>query len=88
MKAKEMGLTALALVLLAYWELMIGEIPLGLLSISYAEHQVSFCAVLTLKLLFASFLISRAILLHQGQHTQQKNLVKSSTSNYNHMNLK
>lgn len=88
MKAKEMGLTALALVLLAYWELMIGEIPLGLFSIRYVEHQLTFCTVLTLKLLFASFLISRAILLHQGQHGQQENHAKSSTSDFNPMNFK
>lgn len=82
MKSKEMSLTALALVLLAYWELMIGEIPLGLFAIRYAEHQVTFCSVLTLKLLLASFLFSRALLLHHRAHHAPQTPAKSDMTHH------
>lgn len=64
MTAKEKGLTGLAIVLLAFWELMISEIPLGLFSIRQEEHVVTFDAILLGEILLASILISRAILQH------------------------
>jgi len=64
MTAKEMGLTGLAVVLLAFWELTISEIPLGLFSIRQDEHVVIFDAILLGELLLASILISRTLLQH------------------------
>lgn len=87
MKIKEMSLTALALVLLAYWELMIGEIPLGLVAIRYDDHAFTFCTVLTLKLLLAAFLFSRALLLHQHSLSINKSSEKSTSSPHHPMNL-
>jgi len=87
MKSKEMSLTGLALVLLAYWELMIGEIPLGLFAIRYEDHAFTFCTVLTLKLLLAAFLISRAMLLHEHSLSIDKSNEKSSSSPHHPMNL-
>jgi len=62
MTAKERGLTGLALALLAYWELTIGEIPLGLFAIRYHEHPAAFTILLGLELLLASVWLSRALL--------------------------
>jgi len=62
MHAKEMGLTGLALSLLAGWEISIGEIPLGLFSISYSGHSTLFATVITIKLLVSATLLTRSLL--------------------------
>ncbi len=58
MQAKEMILTGVSLSLLAYWELGIGEIPLGLFSISHSTHTLLFSSIILLKLLISAVLIS------------------------------
>lgn len=64
MTTKEIGLTGLALSLLAFWELSIGEIPLGLYAISHADKPLIFGTIILLKLLLASILISRSLMKH------------------------
>ncbi len=58
MHAKEMILTGLSLSILVYWELVIGEIPLGLFSISQADHPMLFSTLILFKLLVSAVLIS------------------------------
>ena len=58
MQAKEMILTGVSLSLLAYWELGIGEIPLGLFSISHGTHALLFSSIILLKLLISAVLIT------------------------------
>jgi hypothetical protein len=61
MRASEMILTGLALTLLACWEVGIGEIPLGLLSIDHAGKTSLFSAIIVFKLLLAALLFSRSL---------------------------
>ncbi len=58
MQAREKILTGLALSLLAYWEMGIGEIPLGLFSISHTDQSLLFPSLILLKLLVSATLIS------------------------------
>lgn len=68
MHGKEMTLTGLALSLLAYWELSIGAIPLGLFNISHAEQRLLFSGIIVVKLLLSTFLLSRGVLRLAGEH--------------------
>jgi hypothetical protein len=70
MRAKEMALTGLALSLLACWEVSIGEIPLGLFSISHAGQTSLFDSLIVLKLLVSALLISRSLLHPEHAHTR------------------
>lgn len=58
MHAKEMILTGASLSVLAYWELGIGEIPLGLISISHSSATALFSSIIVLKLLVSAVLIT------------------------------
>lgn len=58
MYAKEMILTGVSLSLLVYWELAIGEIPLGLFSISHVDQAMLFSGIILIKLLLSAVLIS------------------------------
>jgi hypothetical protein len=62
MRASEMILTGLALSLLAFWEVAIGEIPLGLFSIDHAGERSLFSAIIVFKLLLSALLFSRSLL--------------------------
>jgi hypothetical protein len=62
-----MILTGLALTLLAFWEVAIGEIPLGLLSVDHADQRSLFSAIIVCKLLLAALLFSRSLLRLEGE---------------------
>lgn len=67
MRASEMILTGLALSLLAFWEVAIGEIPLGLFSIGHADERSLFSAIIVCKLLLSALLFSRSLLRLEGE---------------------
>lgn len=69
MHAKEMILTGLCLSLLAYWELDIAEIPLGLFSISHTGHPAFYTGIILLKLFLSALLLSRGLLQLAAAHT-------------------
>ena len=62
MRAEEMTLTGLALSLLAYWELDIAAIPLGLFSISHAAQTSLLTGLILLQLSVAALLLTRGLL--------------------------
>lgn len=70
MHAKEMILTGASLSLLAYWELGIGEIPLGLFSISHSTHALLFSSIILLKLIGSAVLISLGLRQLAGKGRQ------------------
>lgn len=71
MHTKEKILTGLALSLLAFWELSIAEIPLGLFSISHSGQATLFTGIILLKLLVAAMLLSRGLMNFVGKYSSR-----------------
>ena len=71
MSTKELGLTGLALTLLAFWEAAIGEIPFGLFTIHAESQPLLFTSLMIAQLLLAALWLAMASKRWSEQHQQQ-----------------
>lgn len=72
MSSKELGLTGLALTMLAFWEAAIGEIPLGLFTIHADSQPILFTSLMIAQLLLASFWLAVASKRWSDQRQKQR----------------
>ncbi len=78
MSSKELGMTGLALTLLAFWEAAIGEIPFGLFSIHADSQPLLFTSLMIAQLLLAAFWLAVASKRWSDQREQQRQQSKET----------